>query len=413
MRQMAMVAILVASVTTMARADNWPCWRGPSGDGLSAETDLPVEWGPSRNVAFKTPIPGRGHSSPIVWQDSVFLTSCIEDQKLRVLLRIDRNTGRVVWQREVLAAPLEPIHRLNSYSSSTPATDGKLVYVSFLDQNQMYAAAYDFAGNRVWEQRPGPFASRHGYCTCPVLYRDYVILNGDHDGDAYLVMLRKDTGAIVWKTPRENKTRSYCTPIIVPIDGRDQLMLNGSVCTAGYDVTTGKKIWTCDGPSEQMVATLVHRGDLIFSLGGYPERHLLAIKKGGVGDITKTHIVWRTHQSIPYVPSPLLYGDYLHVVADEGIYTCFDPPTGKVLARQRAAKHVSSSLVGAGGLVYLTDDTGRTVVFKNAPDFQVVAENQLGEECYSTPALSQGSLYIRGVRHLFRIAKTEANAAGQ
>lgn len=396
---------------TCARGENWPAWRGASGDGLSREPNLPRRWGPSESVLWKISLPGRGHSSPIIWEDSVFITSCIEEEQCRVLFRIDRRTGAVVWQRTTLVAPLEDIHSLNSFASSTAATDGRRVFVTFLDRTQMFVAAYDFDGNELWQQRPGEFHSKHGFCTSPVLYKDRLIVNGDHDGDAYIAMLRQADGKVVWKIPRENKTRSYCTPIIVSIDGRDQMMLNGSYCTAGYDVETGKRVWICDGPSEQMVATLVHGHGLVFSLGGYPERHLLAIRKGGSGDVTKSHVVWRTHKAIPYVPSPLLYGDWLHVASDEGFYTCFEPTTGVVKSNHRAAKHISSSLVGGDDHVYITDDTGATLVIRNGPGFDVVSRNAIGEECYSTPAISGGSIFIRGVRHLFRIGAPDSNAA--
>lgn len=396
-----------------ARGENWPGWRGTDGSGVSNETHLPTRWGTDENIVWKAPIPGRGHSSPIIWEDDVFVTSCVESEEKRILLCLDRRTGETKWERTVLEAPLEEHHRLNSFASSTPATDGKQVFVTFLDRDQMYVAAYDFQGNKQWEQRPGEFHSKHGFCTCPVLYKDNVILNGDHDGDAYIVMIRKSDGKTVWKTPRENKLRSYCTPIILNVDGQDQLVLNGSMCTTGYDVQTGKLVWICDGPSEQMVATVVHGHGLIFSLGGYPQRHLLAIRKGGQGDVTASHIAWRTHKSIPYVPSPLLYGDWLHVVADEGIYTCFEPKTGEVMQQKRVSKHISSSLVGADGKVYITDDRGTTTVVANNAKYQVLARNEVGEEVYSTPAISQGNLFIRGTDHLFCIGETDAPRASQ
>lgn len=401
-------ALLLCFLAATSSADNWAGWRG-DGSGISNEAELPTQWGPEENIAWKSPIPGRGHSSPIIWQDSVFVTSCVESEERRILVKLDRRTGKLLWEKTVLVAPLEDHHRLNSFASSTPATDGKSVFVTFLDNNQMFVAAYDFDGNKLWETRPGVFYSKHGFCTCPVLYKDTLILNGDHDGDAYIVSLRKQDGTIVWKTPRENKLRSYCTPIIVNIDGQDQLLLNGSRCTAGYDAQTGKLVWICDGPSEQMVATLVHNDELVFSLGGYPERHLLAIRKGGTGDITQSHIVWRTHKSIPYVPSPLLYDRWLHVVADEGIYSCFDPRNGDVRQRKRISKHISSSLVGGDGKVYITDDQGTTTVLANDDKYKVLGQNQLGEEVYSTMAISQGNLFVRGTDHLFCIGRSPAS----
>lgn len=406
-----LLGLLTIVLGGSASAENWPGWRGPRGDGISAEATVPLEWSATRNVFWKTAIPGEGHSSPIIWDDSVFITAAVPAEKRRILLRLDRRTGAMIWQRTVLIAPLEPIHTLNSYASSTPATNGERVFCAFLDRDQMLVVAYDFDGNKLWECRPGPFASKHGFCTNPVLYRDKLFVNGDHDGDAFLALLRQEDGQVVWKTPRPRRTRSYCTPIVVRVDGRDQFQLNGSYSTAGYDAETGKQIWICDGPSEQMVATLVRNDQFVFSLGGFPERHLLAIRLGGHGDITRTHIAWRTHKSIPYVPSPLLYGDLLHVISDEGIYTCFNPPTGKVLGTRRANHHTSSSLVGACQRVYLTDDTGTTLVIANQGRWQKLAENKLEEDMFASPAISQGSIFLRGRENLFCIGPAEPATA--
>lgn len=407
-KSLALLVVVLFSSGTV-QAENWPAWRGPRGDGLSIETDLPVQWSSEENVVWKTLIPGRGHSSPIIWDDMVFVTSCVEEKDTRTLTRLDRVSGKIVWEKQVLVSPLEKIHKLNSYASATPATDGKRVFMCFLEQKEMFVAAYDIDGNKLWEQRPGPFSSVHGFCTNPVLYQDKLLLNGDHDGEAYLTLLEQATGKVVWKTARTNKLRSYGTPLITTIDGKDVFLLTGSLCTAAYDIATGEQIWKCDGPSEQMVATMSRGHGLIFAAGGFPERHLLAIREGGTGDITKSHIVWRTHKGIPYVPSPLLYGDYLHVVADEGIYTCFNPLTGDVYTNKRAAKHVSSSPVGGAERVYISDDIGTTKVIKNGPKFDIVATNSLGEDIYSTLAFSQGSVFIRGDKHLFRIGKPGSN----
>src|SRR5579872_4019902 len=210
-----------------AQAENWPGWRGPRGDGTSLETGVPVYWSATSNVVWKTELPGLGHASPIVWDDRIFTVSAIKDTQERILLCLDRLTGTILWQRTVLTAPLEGKHQLNGYASSTPVTDGELVYLAFLDQREMLVAAYDFNGGRRWLVHPGPFASRHGFCSSPILFRDKVIVNGDHDGDSYLVALDRQTGKTLWKTPRENHTRSYCVPIIRELSGRTQMVLTG------------------------------------------------------------------------------------------------------------------------------------------------------------------------------------------
>ena len=204
-------------------------------------------------------------------------------------------SGQLLWQQTVLQSPLEDKHQLNSFASSTPATDGQLVYVTFLDRSEMVVAAYDY-GRQKWLVRPGAFSSKHGYCSCPVLFEDKVIVNGDHDGDAYLVALDRATGKTVWKIDRENKTRSYSTPIIRQIDGRTQMILSGSKCVASYDPHDGSRHWIIDGPTEQFVASMVYNGKLLFLTAGFPELHMMAIRPDGSGNVTDTHIAWRTRK---------------------------------------------------------------------------------------------------------------------
>jgi outer membrane protein assembly factor BamB len=401
------ILIIRLSVPDRVIGEDWPGWRGIRGDGISQEESLPTVWSASEGIRWKCEIPGRGHSSPVIVGDAIFLLSADEAQQDRLLIRVDRRSGRLVWTRKVIHAPLEPIHHLNSFASSTPLCDGSRVFVTFLDTDQTYVAAYDLDGQRIWETRPGPFSSKHGFCSSPVLYGDWIIVNGDHDGESFLAALERSTGKIVWRVPRVNKTRSYSVPRILSIEGRDQIVLTGSLLTSGFDAKTGERIWWVKGPSEQMVASIVESGDLLFALGGYPERHLLAIRKGGSGDVTQSHLVWRTHRGVPYVPSPLIYGPWLHVVSDDGMYSCYEPATGNLRVQKRVASHVSGSMVGGAGYVYITDDDGKTTVLRNSGDFEVAAKNELGEGVYSTMAVSQGNLFLRGEKHLFSIGPTE------
>lgn len=389
----------------VSAAENWPQWRGPRGDGTSHEQNLPTEWGPEENVAWKVAVPGTGHSSPIVWNDRIFVASCLEEAKQRLLVCFDRTTGQQLWQQVVLESPLEDKHQLNSFASSTPTTDGELVYVTFLDQAEMVVAAYDFAGKQRWLVRPGGFSSKHGYCSCPVLFEDKVIVNGDHDGEAYLVALDKTTGEIRWKIDRENKTRSYVTPIIREIGGRTQMILSGSKCVASYDPHDGSRHWIIDGPTEQFVASVVYNGELLFLTAGYPELHMMAIRPDGSGNVTDTHIAWRTKKGASYVPSPIAAGDYFLVVSDGGVASCFAAKSGERAWMERIGTHYSSSLVSTGGLVYFTSDEGHTTIVRPGDKLDVVAENDLGEYSYASPAISQGQLIFRGEKHLIAIGK--------
>ena len=402
-----LVMFCVVQLVVPANAENWPCWRGPRGDGSSLEEGIPVRWNGTtgENIAWKVAVPGVGHASPIVWEDHIFQVTCDEDTEDRLLLCLDRKTGKALWQRTVVNSALENRHRLNSRASSTPATDGELVYVSFLDGTEMLVAAYDFSGIRRWLVRPGEFYSRHGYCSSVTLFKNLVIVNGDHDGDAYLVGLDRENGETVWKTERENKTRSYCPPIIREIDGRTQMILSGSLCVASYDPHNGSRHWIIDGPTEQFVASLVYNGKLLFMTAGFPEFHMMAIRPDGRGNVTDSHVAWHHTDGCSYVPSPIASrdGKYFLIVSDKGIASCLEASTGHRHWKERIGPHYSASLVGGDGLVHFLSDKGVTTVVRPGPEFEVVATNELGEECYASPALNGGQILIRAQQHLYCI----------
>jgi len=383
----------------------WPGWRGPHGDGVSEETDVPIRWSQTENVLWKTPIPGKGHSSPIAWGDRLFVTTADRDRKERILLCLGRQDGKVLWQKVVLVAPLEQINSLNSYASSTPVTDGQHVWVPFQDRETMLVACYDFEGKQVWARNVGRFKAMHGFCSSPVLHKDMIILNGDQDGQAYIIALDKATGEERWRADRPNKVRSYTPPVIVDAAGRKQLVLSGSRCVASYDPDTGRQNWIVDGPTEQFCASLVQTEGILFVTGGYPELHLIGIRPDGEGNVTKTHVVWHERKSkgVSYVPSPIAYEKWFFLVSDTGEASCLDAKTGKRVWMQKLGRHHSASPVLAGGRLYFLDDDGTTFVVKAAPVFELVSKNALGEPCFASPAVSRGRLYIRSLKHLYAI----------
>jgi len=366
-------------------------------------------------------VEGVGHSSPIVWGERIFLGSCLEDENERVLLCLDRDTGKTLWQKTVFSAPLETKHRLNSRASGTPATDGKSVFVAFLEVDGrtipapnvgtprpitpgvMVVSSYDLDGNEQWKVKPGEFISAHGFSSNPVLYGDLVIVNGDHDGDGYIVALDRASGDVRWKTSRPNNTRSYVTPIIRTMDGRTQMVLGGSLSVFSYDPATGKPHWNIRGPTEQFVASVVSDEKMFYLTAGYPEKHILAIRPDGSGDVTDSHIKWRTNRGASYVPSPIIEGPYLVVVSDAGIGSCFEAASGDRLWMERLGGGHSASMVSAGGNVYVLSDEGVMTVIRPGPKYNVVAKNKLGERCSASPAISGGRLYVRGEKHLYAI----------
>lgn len=398
-------------------AEDWPGWRGLRGDGTSVDSNVPTEWNgkTGKNVRWKTVVPGMGYSSPIIHGEHVFLTSCDQDKQTRLLHCLDRKSGEINWSKEVVQSPLEGMHKLNSHASGTPATDGSLVFVTFFrtdatsgqrgEPGEMLVAAFDYEGNQKWLVSVGAFSSIHGYCTSPVLFRDLVLVNGDHDGESYLAALRKDSGELVWKTPRVHQTRSYVTPLLREVDGQMQAVMAGSMCVAGFDPMTGKRLWWVEGPTEQFVASLVHDSQNFYLTAGFPTYHVMAIRQGGKQDVTDSHVSWHVNDARSYVPSPVLANGLLFVADDRGIAHCFDPANGEHLWRERLGPHFSASLITAKGLVYFTADDGATTIMKAGREPEVMRVNELGERVYASPAVSQGELFLRGTDHLYCISQ--------
>lgn len=377
----------------------------------SASASHAVGSNPGENIAWTTPIPGKGHSSPIVIGDRVFVTTCIEETEQRLLLCLSRRDGNILWQREVLRAPKEKKHDLNSYASATPCSDGMHVWASFYQEPNIELVCYDMDGHESWRKTPGTFQSIHGFCSSPVLYKDLLILNCDQDAPAYIIAYEKATGIERWRADRPNRTRSYCTPTVFDVAGRDQLMLSGSKSVASYDPDTGRQLWVIDGPTEQYVASLVMTRGIVFLTAGFPEHHLMGIDPTGSGNLTHSHnILWhdkKDHRAVSYVPSPVAYGDYFFLLSDEGLATCWEARSGKRMWREQLGRHQSASGVVADGNVYFTDDSGETSIFKASPKFELLAKNPLGEEVRASPAISRGQLFIRTLHHLYCIGSKQ------
>lgn len=419
-----LTAALLAACAFPVLAENWPAWRGPRGDGTSLEKNLPTKWSGTENVVWKTPLAG-GHASPITWGDRLFTIAAHPDTEERNLLCLDKHSGKILWSQTVLTAPFEKKHRENSHASSTPATDGKLVYVAFLDVQDMIVAAYDFSGKEKWLARPGVFKSVHGFCTSPILHNDKVIVNGDHDGESYIAALDKATGKTLWKVPRANKTRSYCAPLIRTLSGRTQMLVAGDKSTASYDPDTGKLHWYFKGPTEQYVASLVYneKSDLLFLTAGFPQHHLLGLRHDGKGDlgdiyhkadISHPQVAWHHTKAsmVSYVPSPISAGDYFLVVGDQGHANCLVAKTGELLWSEKIGRS-HASLVSANGLVYFLNDDGVAYVVKPGKTYELVAKNELGELTYASPVISDGKIYLRGDKHLFCIGTAGAKTAAR
>ena len=397
--------LLILNSVSVIQAQNWPCWRGPNGDGTSPETSLPVKWDSVTNVVWKVPVPGKGYSSPVIWKDRLFLVTAITATQEKVLLCYDCKNGTLIWKKTVLKTSFEKKHDNNSFASGTPATDGTRVYVSFLDGQDVVVAAYDFSGKQLWLQRPGTFQSPHGYSCSPVLYKDKVIINGDSQGDSFVAALDRATGKVIWKVPHKNPSHSFSTPIIRNISGKMQMIFCGNREIASYNPDDGSKYWFASGPSEDFCSSPVYneKSGLVLVSSAWPVRILVAIKPDGRGDVTKSHVVWQTRKGAFYVPSPVCTDDYLFATMTTGQVHCIEVATGNTLWVEDLGLQYPSPVL-AGGLVYMPNDNGVITVIKPGPKFEYIAKNSLGEKMFASPAISNGRIYLRGFENLFCIA---------
>jgi outer membrane protein assembly factor BamB len=395
--------LLLALSGFAAEAQDWPEFRGPTGQGISTERGLPLEWSESRNVIWKTPVPGLGWSSPVVAGGRVWVTTAIEQRgaSLRALA-FDVQTGREVVNTEVFrignASLLNP---KNSFASPTPIVEGDRVYVHFGADG---TAALTTSGEIVWKTRLR-YESQHGNGGSPVLYGDLLIVSCDGSDDAFVVALDKRTGKVRWKTARRQPwDQAYSTPLVIRVGDRDEVVSVGAYRAVAYDPQSGKEVWRVsyeDGFSN--VPRPVYGHGLVYIATGFQEPSLLAVRADGAGDVTKTHVAWTLRRAAPLTPSPLLVGDELYVVSDIGIASCLDAKTGEVHWLQRLGGNYSASPILADGRIYFLSEEGMSMVIATGTEFRRLAMNQLDGATLASMAVSGGSIFIRTDSHLYRI----------
>jgi outer membrane protein assembly factor BamB len=404
LRRFLAAATILLAVRSATRAEDWPQFRGPTGQGNSAEQGLPLEWSETRNIVWKTRVPGTGWSSPVVAGGRVWLTAAVKERgaSLRVLA-FDVQTGREVVNTEVFRTrQADPLNPKNTLASPTPIVDGDRVYVHFGADG---TAALTTSGEVVWKIRL-PYESQHGNGGSPVLYRDLLIVSCDGSDTAFVAAIDKATGKIRWKTSRRQPwDQAYTTPLVVAVAGRDQVVSVGAYRAAAYDPESGKEIWRvsyADGFSN--VPRPVFGHGLVFIATGFQQPLLLAVRPDGTGDVTKTHVAWTLRRGAPLTPSPLLVGDELYIVNDGGIASCLDPSTGAVLWQQRLGGAFSASPVFADGRIYFLSEDGVATVIAPGREFRKLAVNTLDGATLASIGVSNGSLFIRSQTHLYRIA---------
>ncbi len=374
-------------------ASDWPWWRGPNRNGVADGAQKPpLKWSETENVLWKTPIPGRGHGSPIVVGDQIFLATADHKELTQSVLCFNRKTGTLIWHKEIHRGPFpKGGNAKSSFASSTLACDGKRVFINFLHDNSIYATALTREGKQLWQTKITDYTLHQGFASSPAVHQNLVIVSADNKGGAgALAGLERATGKIVWKVERP-KLPNYASPIILKVAGRDQLFLIGCKLVTSLDPLTGKKLWETAGATEECVTSTVSDGLRIVSSGGYPKAHVAAIFADG-----SAKTAWE-HNSRVYVPSLLEHRGYLYAIKDGGIACCWKFDTGKQMwdAPERMGGF-SASPVLVGENIYATNESGRTYIFKASPDsFQLVAENQLGNEAMATPTICGGRIYMR------------------
>ena len=403
-------------VLANANAENWPQFRGPNSEGRSSENGVPLSWSAKENIAWKTPLPGESWSSPIVWQDTLFVTTATDEGKSCHVLALDRRTGKIIWDREAFQQSLGRKEGRNTYATSTPATDGERVYACFFDGS---LAALDIAGKLVWTNRSYPFYSQHGLGTSPILHGDLLIMarDGSSAGEdkglgwqrpwdqAFLIALDTRSGKERWKGRRGLSRISHCVPTIwTAPDGLAQVISEAGDVVQGFDVRTGERQWSSQVIGEGKVPSTVIGGGVVFTAGGWGGRESIkAFKLGGQGELGTNNLLWEQKGIMPKVPSMLYLKGLLFAITDTGTASGIKTDTGEILWKEKLPGNYSASPIAAERRIYFTSDSGETTVVGAAPDFRVLARNPIGEKVQASLAVSQGQIFIRTERNLFAI----------
>jgi outer membrane protein assembly factor BamB len=384
----------------------WPRWRGPSGQGLVHGKDYPDTWSATQNVLWKTPLKGRGNSSPIVWGDRIFLTSAYDGGRRLSVMAFNRSDGKQLWESFAPEGRTDSWnHPKNGHASATAATDGERVYVSFGGRGLV---AFDLQGKLSWHRDLGAIDAYHGPAGSPLLYKNRIILYQDHGGGSFIAAFDTRTGQQLWRTSREANV-GWGTPIAIRVADHDEIIVSSQQRVHAYDPDRGKELWRCAGNLYEVIPTPVVGYGMLFCSSGRAGP-TLAIRPGGSGDVTRSHVVWSSPRGSPFVPSPILYGEYLYMVNDmASIVTCFEAATGKVMWQGRLGtaqrEGFSASPVAVDGKVFFTNDDGETFVLRAGPKFELLHVNQIGEPTLASPALVDGRWYIRTERNLIAIGR--------
>lgn len=393
----------------VANPGDWPWWRGPNHNGIANFQRVPQQWNEDTNILWKVPLPGLGHGSPIVVEDRIFLPTADERKQTMSVLCLDRKNGQLLWEKTIHEGSFMHTHKKNSHASPTPAWDGNRVFVVFMIDDGIIVTALDRDGNTEWQTNAGPFDSKHGYGSSPLLYKSLVIINGDNQGRGFVTALDRETGDIVWRIARPNNS-SFATPVVAHLGGVDQLLLSGHNEICSYNPADGRLRWKSEGPAATTANTMGWHKELVFSSGGWPEQNLMAVRADGSGEIA-----WRKGIKA-YVPSPVIINNRLLIVQDANIVRLYDPESGNEFWTKRLGRRgYSASPTVVGEVVYLPDEAGNVHVFRAGDKFEMIATNKLEGDAMASPVICDSRIYLRTSSHLYcvghdRLSVTDESA---
>jgi outer membrane protein assembly factor BamB len=405
--------LATASVVVNARAQEWTRFRGPNGTGISVTQGVPAVW-TEKEFAWRVPIAGESHSQPVIWGERMFLLTATDFGKERALVCVRKTDGHELWKK-TYPLPMPRLGNKNTgYANTSPVVDAERVVACFVSNDHFWVRAFDHAGRELWSRDLGTFVAQHGHGASPMIYGGNVIVTNDQDGVSSVVALDLKTGAVAWNSPRgagrnANIATAYCTPIThTRADGSVELLLTSqSHGVSSLDPQTGTLNWEAPVFTKRMVASAVVAGDLVIGScgqGGGAGNYLSAIKLGGTGDVSKTHVAYQLTKATPYVPTPLYLDGRLYLISDAGIATALDAATGRELWTARLRAEFFSSPVLIGGKIYCASTKGEMIVLATGDTFQELGRSPLGEGTHSTPCVDGGRLYVKTFTHLVCIA---------